>query len=101
MAHLLVFEFPSHGPFGAEALEAYRGLAEDIAGEEGLVWKVWTEDAEAGLAGGVYLFATKADGDRYLALHTRRLQSLGVTDIEASEFAVNEGLSRITRAPLA
>ncbi|STD70308.1 YdhR family protein [Corynebacterium renale] len=62
MATLLVFEFPSTGPFGAKAVDAYRELAEDIAGEPDLVWKVWTEDPARGVAGGVYLFCERGGG---------------------------------------
>lgn len=38
--------------------EAFRGLAESINGEPGLIWKVWIEDEAAGLSGGIYLFTT-------------------------------------------
>jgi len=100
MAHLLVFEFPSQGPFGADAVAAFGDLARDIAGEDGLVFKVWTEDAETGIAGGAYLFETKEDADRYLAFHTQRLQGYGVTDIDARSYGVNDGLSAITGIPL-
>lgn len=99
MSHLLVFEFPTAGPFGTEAVQAYRALAEDIAGEKGLVFKVWTEDAETGIAGGVYLFETKGDADRYLAFHSARLAGYGVTDIEARSYGVNDGLSALTGVP--
>jgi hypothetical protein len=97
MATILVFEFPSAGPFGAEAAEAYRGLAEDIAGEPGLRWKVWTEHQERGVAGGVYLFDTAADAERYTAFHTERLRGFGITDIDARSFETNDALSEITR----
>jgi hypothetical protein len=99
MAHLLVFEFPSAGPFGAEAVAAFGDLARDIASEKGLVFKVWTEDAGTGIAGGAYLFETKEDADRYLAFHTERLQGYGVTDIDARSYGVNDGLSAITGIP--
>ncbi|MFK4834779.1 monooxygenase [Microbacterium sp. ZW T2_14] len=99
MAHLLVFEFPSPGPFGAEAVAAFSELAHDIAGEKGLVFKVWTEDPETGVAGGAYLFETKEDADRYLAFHSERLRSVGVTDIDARSYGVNDGLSAITGIP--
>ena len=46
MATLLVFEFPMEGPWGDEMAAAFSGLAEDIAGETGLIWKVWTEAPE-------------------------------------------------------
>jgi hypothetical protein len=99
MAHLLVFEFPSAGPFGTEAVAAFGELARDISGEKGLVFKVWTEDAETGIAGGAYLFETKEDADRYLAFHSERLRGYGVTDIEVRSYGVNDGLSALTGIP--
>lgn len=100
MATLLVFEFPSTGPFGAEAVDAYRGLAEDIAGEPDLVWKVWTEDPEREVAGGVYLFASEKAADGYVEKHTKRLEGFGISSIQAVKYQVNEELSKIDRAVL-
>lgn len=97
MATILVFEFPSDGPFGADAVAAYQGLAEHISQEHGLVWKVWTESADRGVAGGVYLFDNAEDAQRYTAFHTERLAGFGITQIDARSFDVNEGLSAITR----
>lgn len=97
MATLLVFEFPSDGPFGEEAVAAYRELAEHISLEQGLRWKVWTEHPGKKVAGGVYLFETAADAERYTAFHTERLGGFGITDIEARSYDVNEGLTAITR----
>ena len=49
--------------------------------------------------GGAYLFETKEDADRYLAFHSERLRSVGVTDIDARSYGVNDGLSAITGIP--
>lgn len=97
MATLLVFEFPSDGPYGDEAVEAYRGLAEHIAQEHGLAWKVWTENPGNAVAGGVYLFDNAEDAARYTAFHSERLAGFGITGIDARSYEVNEGLSAITR----
>lgn len=97
MATLLVFEFPSDGPYGAEAVDAYRELAEHIAQEQGLRWKVWTENPARSVAGGVYFFDNAADAERYTAFHSERLAGFGITDIEARSYDVNEGLSALTR----
>lgn len=97
MATLLVFEFPSDGPYGDVAAEAYRELAEHIATEEGLRWKVWTENPSKKVAGGVYLFENEADAKRYTAFHTERLAGFGITDIDARSYDVNEALTAITR----
>ncbi|QGU03432.1 monooxygenase [Corynebacterium comes] len=100
MKQLLVFEFPSTGPFGPEAEAAYADLADDIAGQEGLVWKVWTEDPQREVAGGVYLFADEASARAYVEKHTARLAGFGITDITATAYEVNEGLSRVDHALL-
>lgn len=97
MTTLLVFEFPSEGPWGDSAADAYRGLAEDIAQEPDLIWKVWTESPEKGVAGGVYLFKTEDGARAYTEKHGARLKSFGITDIQVREYAVNEPLSAITR----
>nr|WP_019863881.1 YdhR family protein [Mesorhizobium loti] len=54
MTTLLVFEFEFPGPWGEEMARALYGLALDIAQEPGLIWKVWTEAPDRGVAGGVY-----------------------------------------------
>lgn len=97
MAMLLVFEFPMEGPWGDEMVAAFKGLAEDIAGETGLIWKVWTEAPERKVGGGVYLFEDEASARAYTAKHSERLQGFGISDIDVREYAVNEALSVITR----
>lgn len=100
MRHIVIFDFPSEGPFGAEAADAYRELAEDIATQRGLVWKVWTEDAAQGTAGGVYLFENRVLADAYIEFQTHRLASFGITDIVTARHDVNETLSALTHATL-
>ena len=97
MATLLVFEFPSEGPFGDAAAQAYRGLAQDIAGEPGLVWKVWTEDPDRKVAGGAYLFETGEQARAYTEKHSTRLAGFGISGIDVRSFEVNDALSAITR----
>lgn len=77
-----------------------RELAADIAAETGLVWKIWTESKEAGKAGGLYLFESRALAEKYLEKHSKRLASFGVQDIRALFFEVNEALTLQTRGPL-
>lgn len=100
MTTLLVFEFPSTGPFGVDAEAAYKDLATDIAGENGLIWKVWTEDPQRQVAGGVYLFADEASAQAYVEKHTARLADFGISNITATAYEVNKGLSRIDHAVL-
>lgn len=97
MATLLVFEFPFSGPWGEEMANALHELAVDIAGEPGLIWKVWTEAPERGVAGGVYLFETEEASRTYMAKHSARLAQFGIKDIDVRSFAVNDTLSALTR----
>ncbi len=101
MAHTLIqFDFPYSGPWGDEMTAAMGDLARDIATEDGLVWKVWTENRDEGRAGGVYVFTTRAAAEAYRDKHSERLAAFGITGINALIFDVNEALSEITRAPL-
>ncbi|WP_432559609.1 monooxygenase [Granulicoccus sp. GXG6511] len=100
MATLVQFDFPANGPWGAEMSAAYAPLADDIAAEPGLRWKIWTENAETQTAGGIYLFDDAESAKAYAEKHTARLQSFGITDIRALFFDVNEALSGTTRGPL-
>ncbi len=96
---VLIFDFPN-GAFGPERTEALKPLAEDIAGQPGLLWKIWTESPEEGRAGGVYLFESRAAAEAYHAMHAKRLAARGVTGFEATYRGVNEVLSRMDRAPI-
>jgi hypothetical protein len=100
MNFLLQVDFPYSGPFGEAMYTAMQELAQDIAEESGLVWKMWTENETEGAAGGIYLFDNDADARRYLEKHTARLEAFGISGIHAKIFTTNDALSRITRAPL-
>ncbi|WP_374543010.1 monooxygenase [Flavobacterium sp.] len=97
---LLQVDFPILGPFGEEMSKVFKELADDIAKEDGLIWKIWTENAYTQEAGGIYLFADEANAQRYLEKHTKRLQGFGVENIQAKIFNVNVPLSLIDKAPL-
>lgn len=97
---LLQIDFPMNGPFGQEMSAAFKELAEDIATEEGLIWKIWTENEKSQEAGGIYLFLDETNALRYLQKHTARLESFGIKNIQAKVFDVNQPLSLIDKAPL-
>ena len=97
---LLILDFPARPPGGPEQAAALRALAGSIAQEPGLVWKIWTESAAEGRAGGVYLFESRAAAEAYHRMHAARLGRVGVTGIEATYREINQPQSRITRAPL-
>lgn len=98
MKYLLQMDFPYSGPFGSAFFNEMKELAEDIATEKGLVYKLWTENEETQEAGGVYVFDNLEDANRYLDKHTKRLVSFGFTGIRAKTFKVNEELSAICKA---
>lgn len=100
MNYLLQVDFPYNGPWNEEMATAMRELAESIAKEPGLVWKIWTENKDSNRAGGVYLFTDKESAQNYLTMHTQRLQSFGIAPVNAMIFEVNQALSLINKAPL-
>jgi len=89
---------PPYPPPGLERDSLLRALAHSIAEETpGLVWKIWTEDAAAGRAGGLYAFTTRAEALAYQAMHMARVTARGATDIRAVLWDINAELSAITR----
>jgi hypothetical protein len=98
---LLHVEFDFAGPWGEALAQACAPLAADIAAEPGLRWKLWTEDAAAGVAGGAYLFDSRELAARYLDKHSARLEGFGVSAVRARLLDVNPALSAATRGPLA
>ena len=100
MKYILQVDFPHDGIFGEAMSEAFEDLAKDIAEEEGLIWKIWTESQANQEAGGIYLFDNEDNAQRYLKKHTDRLNSFGYTDIRAKIFTVNETLSRLTKSDI-
>jgi hypothetical protein len=100
MPVLLQIDFPSTGPFAQEMTQAFTSLAESINQETGLIWKIWTENNDTKEAGGVYLFDSMENAKSYLAMHSARLESFGITNIRSKIFQVNTDLSKINHAPL-
>ena len=98
MNYILQVDFPHDGIFGEEFSKTFVDLANDIASEDGLLWKIWTENEATKEAGGIYLFSNEAHAKRYLDKHTKRLESFGYTNIRGKIFKVSEALSKITNA---
>ncbi|WP_077619615.1 monooxygenase [Bacillus sinesaloumensis] len=97
MAYVLQVDFKMDGPFGDEMVEAFTDLAKSINDEPGFLWKIWTEDPEAKIAGGIYAFETKENAKQYLDMHTKRLAGFGINDVNAKILAVNPKLTEITK----
>lgn len=100
MAYLLQVDFKMEGPFGEEMANAFTELAESINNEEGFISKIWTENAETKEAGGIYHFETKASAEKYLEMHTKRLASFGITNVNGKIFTINEKLTNINHGQI-
>lgn len=100
MPVILQMYFDKEGPFGDEMVPLGRDRAMSINLEEGFIWKIWTEDALDKKAGGIYLFDTRENAEKYMEMHTRRLEKLGHTHFVSRIFDVNLGLTKINKGPL-
>lgn len=100
MTYLLQVDFQMDGPFGEEMAKGFAELAQSINNEPGMIWKIWTEDATAKEAGGIYLFETKETAQAYLEMHSARLTSFGIQAIRGKIFEVNVSLSMINSGPI-
>lgn len=98
MPVLVQYNFPYTGPFGAQMSEAYRELAESIAKEPGLLWKLWLENPATQQSGGIYLFQDRGSAEAYVAKHTARLEQFGLKDVYVRTSEVNVELSQLTNA---
>lgn len=98
MAVVFQVDFPKDGPFGEKSFNAMKGVAEDIAAQPGLIWKIWTENSETKEAGGVYLFEDMAAAQAYFKMYEPALRAEGF-DIRARFFEINDRLTEITRGP--
>lgn len=96
---LLQIDFPTEGPFKDTMSSAYKELAQSIAQEDGLLWKIWTENEETKRAGGWYAFKNEAALIRYRDMHTKRLESFGIKNIQSQIFDANIPLSVIDHFP--
>ncbi|MBI5260060.1 MAG: YdhR family protein [Burkholderiales bacterium] len=95
---LVHIRFPYDGPWGQEMSQGLAALADDIASEPGLHWKLWLEDAGRGEAGGAYLFDSRDNAERYLAKHRARLAQWGIQVLAVAISALNPDLSRRCKA---
>lgn len=94
---LLQIDFSDTRPVEGDKTAILTPLAQNIAQTPGLIWKIWTENPVTQEAGGIYLFEDEASLDAYLAMHTARLQGMGIGQINAKKFQVNEPLTQITK----
>jgi hypothetical protein len=77
-------------------------VARVIAGQPGLIWKIWLRNEEAGEGGGWYLFESRACAEDYLKgeLVAKFRANPAFSEVSIKTFDIAEGLTRITRGPI-
>lgn len=94
---ILQITFDYSGGYGDKLYEECKDLAQSITKEKGFLWKIWTENSDKGIAGGIYAFDNKENAQIYANMHTKRLQDFGVAkNFNYEILDVNEKLSQIT-----
>jgi hypothetical protein len=66
----------------------------------GLRWKIYGFDDEKSLATGIYLFEDAESLNNYLVPFRQATMPDGVSNVEYQAWDVQEGLSKITKAPI-
>ncbi|GAA3721854.1 monooxygenase [Oceanisphaera sediminis] len=90
------FKFPTE-MMGDALTEGAKELANSINQEPGFISKIWTENAETGEAGGIYVFTDKAFAEQYAHMHSQRVAAMGATEIRTKIFDINTTLTDINR----
>jgi hypothetical protein len=86
-----------------EVEKAFLPDAPRVAALPGLVWKVWSLDEETRSFAGVYLFGDHEAAQAFIAgpVVAALRREPHFSEVRAQAYGVLEGLSRITRAPIA
>lgn len=88
------------GPITEEFLAGTKQLAESIAEEPGVIWKIWTVEPGTNHYGSTYLFRSLEHLETYKAMHVKRLNALGIVITADHIFDIMEDVSAINNAPL-
>jgi len=83
-----------------EFMAGAKQLAESIAEEPGVVWKIWTFQPGTTEFGSTYLFRDIEALETYKAMHSKRLAEFGITISSDYIYDVMEDLSAINNAPV-
>ena len=77
-------------------------VARVIAGQPGLIWKIWLRNEETGEGGGWYLFDSRAHAEDYVNgdLVARYRANPAFSEVSIKTFDIAEGATEITRGPI-
>lgn len=77
-------------------------IAKPFVDMPGLNWKIWIDEPEQQLSGGIYLFATRQDAEAYVdgPIVARMKANAALSDLSIRVFDIRERVSGLTRAPL-
>lgn len=71
----------SKAPMNEEFAEKTKNVAETIAEEPGVLWKIWAMDPITKAFGSTYLFRSLEDLEAHKAKHIPRLANMGVANV--------------------
>lgn len=85
-----------------EYTQAAREIADEFAGVDGLIWKVWIMNEADSEAGGIYLFKDEASLRAYLAgpLAAQVTSHPALSDMSVKQFDVMAEATATTRGPV-
>lgn len=68
----------------------------------GLIWKIWLDEPNERLSGGIFLFETREYAEAYLAspLGSRAKHNPKLSDLRIELFEIREEMTRITHGPV-
>jgi hypothetical protein len=100
--HALVVTYGLRDATPAEHAELCEQLAPAIAAVRGLVSKTWLANDCSGRYGGFYVFASRADFNRFIAseLFETLASHRSLRDVDAREFSIAIGPTTVTRGPV-
>lgn len=95
------FEYPGITPEKAAALND-PARATPFLSVQGLLWKIWLNTEGGPKVGGLYCFDSRANAEAYLAgpIVARMKANPEMANLTFQIYAVTEGPSRVTNAPV-
>ena len=99
--HALFVTYTLRDANPAQHAELCEQLAPAVAAVSGLISKTWLTNGETGRFGGFYVFASRADFERYVAseLFATLMSRSSIREMAASEFSIAEAPTALTGGP--